>query len=181
MYSVFSLYMGGDSLICYSLGLPGEEQMIKLQPMGDEYFKEFKSISIISHAQRTNEAKGLPISIGKVNTEKKFNEMLSEGLKTDAMFFFEIKLEKTIGYLWLGVRESGEKSELFINDIYIDEEYRGNGLGRELMALIENQARKLKISKIGLHVFASNKSAFSLYSNSGFKTISHTMSKDLIL
>jgi ribosomal protein S18 acetylase RimI-like enzyme len=73
----------------------------------------------------------------------------------------------------------GAVKDGFIFDITIDEDQRGKGFGKKAMLLIEEKARELRIHKIGLHVFAWNQVARSLYEGLGYETKSLNMIKDL--
>ena len=55
----------------------------------------------------------------------------------------------------------------------------GSGLGKELMGLVDDEARKLGVSSIALHVFAHNQVARALYEKMGYRTTNLWMSKDL--
>ncbi len=54
--------------------------------------------------------------------------------------------------------------------IIIDYPYRGQGFGKQAIALIKKEAKKLGMKKLRLEVFVDNKPAVSLYKKSDFKT-----------
>jgi ribosomal protein S18 acetylase RimI-like enzyme len=51
----------------------------------------------------------------------------------------------------------------FLYDIEIEERFRGRGLGRETMLLVEQEARRRGFVEIRLNVFSGNETARSLY------------------
>jgi len=51
------------------------------------------------------------------------------------------------------------------------EQYRGKGLGTELLVETLLQAKKLGFSKVKLRVYEENKTAFELYKHHGFKLL----------
>lgn len=57
---------------------------------------------------------------------------------------------------------------LYIYEIHITEQLRGFGLGKRLMQIAEEAARKMSISKTMLTVFTSNKEARKLYERLGY-------------
>ncbi len=67
----------------------------------------------------------------------------------------------------------------WIYDVWIDEEHRGRGLGRALMAAIEVQARSEGLGRLELHVWAANERARSLYRSLGFREMGLEMFKPL--
>ncbi|MBK7962697.1 MAG: GNAT family N-acetyltransferase [Bdellovibrionales bacterium] len=66
-----------------------------------------------------------------------------------------------------------------INDITIIPAYGGRGLGKSLMKLVEQEARKTGASRIRLHVFHSNEVAKRLYMSVGFVPTNLDMRKEL--
>ena len=74
-----------------------------------------------------------------------------------------------VGDLWLGT--GSDWKEAWIFDIRIDAEHRGRGLGRATLAAGEAYARSLGASAIGLHVFAFNDVARTLYETSGYRVV----------
>ena len=67
----------------------------------------------------------------------------------------------------------------FIFEIYVDEKFRGKGYGKQAMSLIEEKARELGLTSLGLHVFAVNNVARNLYESVGYEVSSLNMTKKL--
>ena len=67
----------------------------------------------------------------------------------------------------------------FILELYVEEDQRGRGYGKQAMLLIEEKARELGLKSIGLHVFGSNQIARNLYEAVGYEIKSVNMSKVL--
>jgi len=67
--------------------------------------------------------------------------------------------------------EYGEirKSECYLSNIAVYPEFRGLGLGRKLLEVIEEEARKTGNKRIVLDVEIDNKKAISLYESFGYK------------
>lgn len=66
-----------------------------------------------------------------------------------------------------------------IDEIVVDERFRGMGIGRALLARVEEWAHSQGIGRIELNVWEFNASARSLYESEGFRTLKRTMCKDL--
>jgi ribosomal protein S18 acetylase RimI-like enzyme len=79
--------------------------------------------------------------------------------------------------IWLA-QVSTEKG--FIYDINIYEGNQGRGYGKKAMKEIEQVAKNLGLTNIGLHVFGHNKSARGLYEKSGYIETDIVMAKDLV-
>lgn len=61
---------------------------------------------------------------------------------------------------------------LFVNSIQVQKAYQGQGLGREMMAIIEAQAREKEARAIELLVQHTNKAAMEFYRHMGYRLVS---------
>ena len=61
----------------------------------------------------------------------------------------------------------------------IDDAHRGNGIGTQVIALVEVEVRRLGGTTIGLRVFDHNDAARHVYERSGYRAISTLMRKVL--
>jgi len=87
------------------------------------------------------------------------------------VFIIERDDRKRGGYLWMGIRNSEDpwdmQTPLWIYDIVIAPEFRGNGLGKQLMLKADEFALEQK-HNIGLFVHSDNESAIALYEKMGY-------------
>ncbi len=58
---------------------------------------------------------------------------------------------------------------LFIDDLCVDEKYRGNGIGKKLFEFLKSEAEKLGCYDITLNVWNGNVSAEKFYENLGMR------------
>lgn len=84
-----------------------------------------------------------------------------------------------VGIFWLHLRPYGTQTAAFVYDIEVDAGLRGRGYGRAVMLAGADLARGLGAVQIGLHVFAHNETAISLYTSLGFATTDLVMSLPL--
>lgn len=106
--------------------------------------------------------------------------LLSDGLNTKNHFLYTLyDDDKAVGMIWMRAELDRPVKSGFIFDVEVVEKYRGRGYGKQAMLLIEEKARELGIKRMGLHVFAYNKVAKSLYENIGYEVSSMNMLKDL--
>jgi ribosomal protein S18 acetylase RimI-like enzyme len=85
------------------------------------------------------------------------------------VFVAEDERHKYIGHLVVG-QTIGTISELrfgYIYDIFIEEEFRGKGIGKLLLEKAEDYCRKKGHSRIALSVLATNDPAIKLYIRTG--------------
>jgi ribosomal protein S18 acetylase RimI-like enzyme len=82
---------------------------------------------------------------------------------------------KSVGVLWFDQREQ----QLFVNDIFIFEEFRRRGYARQTMQHLEKRAAELGATSIGLRVFGHNEAARILYEKLNYAVEHINMSKSL--
>lgn len=88
---------------------------------------------------------------------------------------------EAIGQLWVGLSGStGSGGGAWIYDIEIIPSQRGNGYGRVLLAMAEEQTTRNGATAIGLNVFGPNKIARNLYETSGYEIVAQVMRKQLV-
>mgnify|MGYP000058909124 CR=1 FL=1 len=114
-------------------------------------------------------------------SEESYTSGLPAGLNTPDNYIFTImnSSKQPVGSLWFAVKEHYGKKTAFIYDIEINLAERGKGLGKATMLALEAEVKKLGINKIGLHVFAFNKTAHALYASLGYQTTDITMEKTI--
>ncbi|WP_241781912.1 GNAT family N-acetyltransferase [Paenibacillus sp. DMB5] len=110
------------------------------------------------------------------------NRYLPQGLHTEGAFLYSI-VEDTgntqAGYIWFNVAQGRQGKEAFIYDFYIFEPYQQKGYGSMALTLLDEEARCMGVTRIGLHVFGDNDRAFKLYQKMGYGITDITMSKKL--
>ena len=83
--------------------------------------------------------------------------------------------EKIKGYIYLKPIENG----YLIDGLYVDEQYRNNGIASELMEEALNILSNKGINHIDINVLFQNKSAIDLYKKYGFNEFRISLRKDL--
>ena len=68
---------------------------------------------------------------------------------------------------------------LAISTIVVDENYRGNGVGKKLLDYLYSWAKSQEVYEVELTVFSFNESAISFYENNGFKSYRVKMHKNI--
>jgi GNAT superfamily N-acetyltransferase len=97
----------------------------------------------------------------------------------DATLFALEESGQRVGHMWLGTREQQGRRFFWVWDVFVAEEHRGHGLGRQAMQLAEQEARRQGFSRIELNVFGGNEVARSLYRSLGYEEVAVQMGKDL--
>ena len=111
--------------------------------------------------------------------EKDVRKFLPDGLSTEGHHIMKIKDNgEAVGTIWYEIRD-GVMREAYLWDIFIDEDRRGMGYGKETMSELEESARKEGAGRIQLDVFGFNSVARNLYLKMGFQDAAITMMKYL--
>jgi ribosomal protein S18 acetylase RimI-like enzyme len=101
--------------------------------------------------------------------------------ETHRIFVAEDESHTFLGYLWIGEGSnmmSGLKHG-YIYDVFVNEEFRGKGIGRMLVEKAESYCREKRYSRILLMVSVNNETAIKLYDKMGFKAEQTYMAKAL--
>ncbi len=115
--------------------------------------------------------------------EREIRGLLPDGMLTRGHRFLVAEDDVTggpVGRAWFAGREVQGRDVLWIYDIEVAQDLRGRGLGREIMQLLESEARAAGHDRIELNVFGGNEAALRLYGSLGFAETSRQMAKDLI-
>jgi ribosomal protein S18 acetylase RimI-like enzyme len=68
----------------------------------------------------------------------------------------------------------------YIYDIFVEEKFRGKGMGKLLLEKAKDYCRKKGHSRIALSVSATNDSAIKLYRRNGYKPERISMAKEIV-
>jgi ribosomal protein S18 acetylase RimI-like enzyme len=156
--------------------------MIKLVQMDESAFQFFWSQSNRDYAEDKIKAGAWDAETALRQSQEEMVRFLPEGLQTEGAYLYsvmETESNTQAGYIWFNVTEARTGREAFIYDIYIFEPYQGKGYGKQALLALDESAREIGVSKIGLHVFGQNNRAFELYKKMGYLVTDITMSKTL--
>ena len=113
-------------------------------------------------------------------SRKETNGLLPQGLQTENHYLYTVYDEdQAVGIIWMRANVNRPTKSGFIFELWVDERFRGKGYGKQAMLLIEEKAREMGLQSIGLHVFAYNDVARSLYEKLGYEASSLNMKKNI--
>ena len=86
------------------------------------------------------------------------------------LIFLAEQAEAPVGVAicFLGFSTFAGKPLLNLHDLYVSKECQGQGIGREFLAFLEEEARKRGCCKVTLEVYDSNDRAKALYEKCGY-------------
>ncbi len=154
--------------------------MIRLEPMSEAEFQASRDRAIPRHAA-DQIRRGLWREEEAAEASRaEFTELLPQGRETPDYHFSSIVDEESgshVGETRYSVRAKGGKTQVWIDWIWIDPQFRRRGFATQAFRRFEEEARKLGADRIGLHVFADNDGAIVLYSKLGYRTTNLRMAK----
>ncbi|MGL5311618.1 MAG: GNAT family N-acetyltransferase [Peptostreptococcaceae bacterium] len=72
-----------------------------------------------------------------------------------------------------------EKQIAYMDDLCVDENARGRGIGKELFSFVSNEAKKRGAERLDLTVWSFNNKALSFYEELGMQTQRYILEKEL--
>lgn len=102
---------------------------------------------------------------------KEYEELLPQGLTTPDNFFYTIEDSdaKPVGVLWFAVKTMFNARVAYVYDVEVHPQQRRKGNAYRAFCALEQEARRLGLSGIALHVFGHNVDAQALYAKLGFR------------
>jgi ribosomal protein S18 acetylase RimI-like enzyme len=86
-------------------------------------------------------------------------------LNDNYKYYLIVNKNKNIGYF--SCKKTGDE-QMFLSKIYVQREFRKQGIGSKIIQFIENHSKKNNISKINLRVNKNNAQAIQFYETIGF-------------
>lgn len=121
--------------------------------------------SILPLLQKLNEYK-----IPKIVLEERLSEMITQNYECASVF----KDNNLIGVcgLWYCTRHySGKSVEL--DHVFIDEDYRSKGLGKQFMKWVENYVKEKGYEALELNTYVQNYPSHKFYYNLGYEILGY--------
>lgn len=161
--------------------MPAQQAMTVLAPMTDADFAIFRAAAVTGYAaEKVASGQWSPAQSLELS-RKNFDELLPEGLNTvDHYLYCVLDAQgQAVGTLWIAAKEQAGKRIAYIYDIEIRSEHRRRGHAARALGAAEDEARRLGLCGIGLHVFGHNTGARALYEALGYRTTNINMFKPL--
>jgi ribosomal protein S18 acetylase RimI-like enzyme len=154
---------------------------VTLRPMRPDEFPAFEAESKRGYAHDMSENGGVDTDAARAKAECDLARLLPDGVASAGQFLFVIQdeLGAARGTLWFADEERNGRRCAFLYDIRINEDSRGQGIGRLTMQQLEREVSARGLHSIELNVFGGNTVARSLYRTLGYTETFVGMSKEL--
>lgn len=154
---------------------------VRLRPAADDELASYVSAVRRDYESSMVNDAGLGEEEARAKAELDFGSLVRDGRPAAGQHLYvieDVESSRRVGRLWLGERFAGQPIG-FLYDVEIEEPLRGQGLGREAMLLVEEEARRRGFVEIRLNVFGGNETARSLYRSLGYAEFAIGMRKPL--
>jgi GNAT superfamily N-acetyltransferase len=151
---------------------------LRLERMTEEDVRAFVPAQTEEYARGIADHGGWSREDARAKAERDMAQLFPGGRASSGNHLFHLVEEATggrVGVLWYREDARG----IWLYQVLVEESRRGQGLGREAMALLEEEARRLGAARIELNVFGGNEPARSLYRSLGYREDAVVMSKPL--
>lgn len=140
----------------------------------DKYSQSIKDLLVQVYLSNFDDIENLDSLI-----DLKFIELRNYLKCNQANLTGAIDNDKLVAFLWSFVREVNNISILHINQLVVDESYRSQGIGHELIKQVELLAKNNNITKIDLLASTSNTNAIAFYNSNDFEITRVVLEKRL--
>lgn len=115
----------------------------------------------------------------RVSSDSQVSEKIKKELANQNLYVYAIEVEdRQVGWISLiympKVGKWNGNGHVYVDELWIDPEYRGKSLGKALMAKADELKTELKAAGIRLYVSVDNPSALNLYKHCGFEESGQT-------
>ena len=151
---------------------------LRLDPMTEKDVRTFLVEHLDEYIRQIEHYGGWSHEDARAKAEKDMAQSFPDGQVQPGHHLFNLVDDASgeqVGIMWYREDVRG----VWLMQVTIDPVRRGQGLGRQAMALLEEEARRLDAPRIELNVFGGNEAARSLYRSLGFREDAVVMSKPL--
>ena len=114
-------------------------------------------------------------------TRKEIADLLPLGLETPGNHLFAVVDSQgdAVGMLWFAVKKKFGADIAYVFDVSVRPERQREGHAARAFLALEDEARRLGLSGIALHVFGHNDAARALYARLGFRPTNISLFKPI--
>ncbi len=153
-----------------------EQDLVSIRPLRSDEYDDFRTACVEEWGEDLSRVNDLSLADGRAEAARRTDKDLPDGIATPGHGLFVIALNgQSVGRLWFSFGEG----RAFLDDITVNAEFRGRGIGTRALACMEQELRALDIHRIELSVDAINPRAKALYEQVGYQVTGFRMRKKL--
>lgn len=153
---------------------------VRLSTMSEQDYEHFFETTVSEYADENVQAGYWSAADAPDRSRRELLRLLPDGVRTRGHHLYAVldgTTGQVIGHVWIKIEEGLGGRTGFIYALYLEKEFRGQGLGRATMREVDREAGRLGLRALALHVFSANQVALHLYERSGYQTRSVNMVK----
>lgn len=155
---------------------------MQLIPMTDDDYAAYLVQMVPEYAAEHVQAGNWTAEEAEEKAYAQMRELLPQGARTPDNYMYMMHVDgeaQPVGLIWVAIIRQPARVRAFIYDIVVHEPFRRRRYASEALRMVEAQARDLGANSLGLHVFAHNPGARTLYQKLGFVETDIIMKKPL--
>lgn len=155
---------------------------VKLRPMTSSEFDSVIDASFAGYfAERVATGQTRQEDVAE-EIRRQREQYLPDGVATERMLLYIGEADgERIGWIWLALPGvASHPDTAWVYNVVVDAAHRGKGYGRGLMLAAERELVERGVSRLGLNVFGTNKTALNLYEQLGYQVLTQQMTKALV-
>jgi ribosomal protein S18 acetylase RimI-like enzyme len=157
---------------------------IRLRPLRDEEFPDFLGLLRMEYVRSMVEEAGMSTQAAEDKATADHASLFPDGTQQPHHRIYlleDVATSERAGHLFWAERQppGSLSTRAYLYELFIDEPYRRQGLGRRALELFEDDARAQGLPGIDLNVWGGNEAARALYRSAGFGERAVFMSKEL--
>lgn len=155
--------------------------MTVLRPITEDEFVAWRETVIPEYAQDKVDAGQWPADQALALSRQEYDALLPQGRLTERHHLFTVLDAdgQPVGTLWFVDKERGGRRIAYVYDIVILPAHRRRGHAERAFRAMEQEAARLGLAGIALHVFGHNQAAQALYRKLGYVPTNINMYKAL--
>ena len=122
-----------------------------------------------------------PASSALERSLKEFAELLPRGRDTESNHIYTVlgAEGEGVGTLWIAIKDRADRRIAYVYDVVIAPKHRRRGHAVRAFQALEQEAARLGLGGIALHVFGHNHEAQALYRKLGYVATNISMFKEV--
>jgi GNAT superfamily N-acetyltransferase len=148
---------------------------IRLRPLRDDEWPEFREVLRVEYVRGLVEEAGMKLEDAEAKAKADHESLFVDGRPQEShriALLEDAASAECVGHLFWGRRSA---ARAFLYDLFVDERFRGRGVGQQALALLEDEARAEGVKRI----WGGNDVARRLYRSAGYEERAVEMSKEL--
>jgi len=157
---------------------------IRLRPLRSEEFADFFELLRVEYVRGMVDEAGMTREAAEQKATADYASLFPDRAPQPQHRIYVVEDaatgERTGHLFWAERQPPGSAiTRAYLYELFIDEAFRGRGLGRRALELFEAEARAEGLPGIDLNVWGGNQTARGLYRSAGFDERAVFMSKEL--